>query len=504
MASYSGTRRLPPSTLRLPTRYPVSCGASSVIPRRDPGLDGLREYAFKHQILHQVTYDTVLKRTRRGMPRWRHGSRARAVCSPAPSSAPRRTTDEKAGDHDAPPNTSRAPPSTPRERYAHQGGRSSNVARAIALVDAAAHCDREQPIGSSGSAGGSSTSARRCSILRGQRDEQRADNRRAAGAAADASTTIARVRGRLAAEPAGDATADHWTQESAARQAMEIRQGGPEWRTAIDARSRCLRSRSPTSGDLGRRQGAGAGGLAAARIARARALRVAFSERPFHRREHAGRHVLGGRGEPPATADRPRLGEPRDGAITLGNLGTSLMSLGEHAKARQRYLEEGLRLARAVGDRDAGSCRSACSLRVRSARGTPCGPWNMRGRGSTARPRCRTRPSRCSRPVLSRMPARAGRRRGGGCVLRVCADHRGIDRKRHAVRRDRRSSAGGAGGGRPARAMTNVERVLAHAEAAARWRHRVIHLIRLTCYRVLEHVGDPRPRRCSTARMPTC
>ena len=35
------------------------------LPRADAVLDGLREYAFHHQLLHQVTYDTVLKRHRR-------------------------------------------------------------------------------------------------------------------------------------------------------------------------------------------------------------------------------------------------------------------------------------------------------------------------------------------------------------------------------------------------------------------------------------------------------
>ena len=32
------------------------------LPRADAPLDGLREYAFRHQVLHQVTYDTVLRR----------------------------------------------------------------------------------------------------------------------------------------------------------------------------------------------------------------------------------------------------------------------------------------------------------------------------------------------------------------------------------------------------------------------------------------------------------
>lgn len=35
------------------------------LPRADAALDGLREYAFRHQILHQVTYGTVLKHHKR-------------------------------------------------------------------------------------------------------------------------------------------------------------------------------------------------------------------------------------------------------------------------------------------------------------------------------------------------------------------------------------------------------------------------------------------------------
>ena len=35
------------------------------LPRVDSAFDGLREYVFRHQLLHLVTYDTVLKRTKR-------------------------------------------------------------------------------------------------------------------------------------------------------------------------------------------------------------------------------------------------------------------------------------------------------------------------------------------------------------------------------------------------------------------------------------------------------
>jgi class 3 adenylate cyclase/tetratricopeptide (TPR) repeat protein len=37
------------------------------LPRADAAFAGMREYAFKHQILHQVTYETVLKRARRDL-----------------------------------------------------------------------------------------------------------------------------------------------------------------------------------------------------------------------------------------------------------------------------------------------------------------------------------------------------------------------------------------------------------------------------------------------------
>jgi hypothetical protein len=52
---------------------PPWCVASSPCPGATSNHDDLHEYAFKHQILHQVTYATVLKRTRREL----HGKLAR-------------------------------------------------------------------------------------------------------------------------------------------------------------------------------------------------------------------------------------------------------------------------------------------------------------------------------------------------------------------------------------------------------------------------------------------
>ena len=44
---------------------PALVSRELALPRADAQLDGLREFAFRHQLLHQVTYDTVLKRSKR-------------------------------------------------------------------------------------------------------------------------------------------------------------------------------------------------------------------------------------------------------------------------------------------------------------------------------------------------------------------------------------------------------------------------------------------------------
>jgi class 3 adenylate cyclase/tetratricopeptide (TPR) repeat protein len=46
-------------------KLPALVRRELALPRVDAPLDGLREFAFRHQVLHQVTYDTVLKRQRR-------------------------------------------------------------------------------------------------------------------------------------------------------------------------------------------------------------------------------------------------------------------------------------------------------------------------------------------------------------------------------------------------------------------------------------------------------
>jgi class 3 adenylate cyclase/tetratricopeptide (TPR) repeat protein len=46
-------------------QLPALARRELTLPRPEAPLEGLREYAFRHQLLHQVTYDTVLKRQKR-------------------------------------------------------------------------------------------------------------------------------------------------------------------------------------------------------------------------------------------------------------------------------------------------------------------------------------------------------------------------------------------------------------------------------------------------------
>ena len=92
-ARCSGTRRL--AALDAQAAAPARAGASASCRRAAArrASRAVREYAFQHQILHQVTYATVLKRTAARIPRqvaaWLAGL---PVLGRATFSAPRRST----------------------------------------------------------------------------------------------------------------------------------------------------------------------------------------------------------------------------------------------------------------------------------------------------------------------------------------------------------------------------------------------------------------------------
>ena len=105
------------------------------LPRAAAVIKGLREYAFRHQLLHQVTYDTVLKRTRREL----HGKVARWLSVLTGS----RANDflgitaehyEKAGDAANAAEYHTRAAEDARQRFAHAAV-LEHVQRALAMID---------------------------------------------------------------------------------------------------------------------------------------------------------------------------------------------------------------------------------------------------------------------------------------------------------------------------------------------------------------------------------
>jgi predicted ATPase len=97
-----------------PDALPGVARRELVVRRAEARLDGVREYAFHHHLLHQVTYRTVLKHLRRGY----HARAATWLAGltgarPTTSSAWRRSTSSGPASGDAPPSSWLAPPSTP-------------------------------------------------------------------------------------------------------------------------------------------------------------------------------------------------------------------------------------------------------------------------------------------------------------------------------------------------------------------------------------------------------
>ena len=320
----------------------------------------MREYAFKHQILHQVTYGTVLKRTRREC----HAKVAAWLAGHSgvrPNTFLGATAEhyEKAGDHERAAEYFTRAAEHARERYAHQEA-LDDVARALAMLDKASaqHAAGAQvparmrrTSGSSSSAGGSSTCASGCSTC------------------ADSATSRVPTSTRCRRSPtrsttiAGGAKSRGGEARSRCAPPITRRRRAPRgrrWNTRGAAGDEALYLRAKQTlalalnylGDSDAGKALAEEGLAAARALGLRSIESRFLNAlsiVASMREDMFLAVELSRRQLPIDRE---LGNPRDEAITLGNLGASLMSLGEHAEARQR-LEEGLRLARAVGDRDA-------------------------------------------------------------------------------------------------------------------------------------------------------
>jgi tetratricopeptide (TPR) repeat protein len=320
------------------------------VAHQDTALAGLREYAFKHQILHQVVYDTVLKPTRRVWhalaAAWLSGLRGARANDFLGATAEHY---DKAGNREQACEFFTRAAEHARDRFAHEAA-LDYAKRALGLLD-----DSTPPAALLDPTIDASLRWRLLDLrehthdLQGQRDAQQADLD-ALHAVADTLDDDCRraetaSRRGVFAMRIGDFAA----QERFARQALEFAGRIDEPVLRLRAQ-RQLASALAYQGDIARGKAIAQEGLAAARGAGLRALEPAFlntlSVIASMQDDQFERLVLL---EEILPIDR-ELGNRRDVAINLSNLGAALLSLGQPALA-QRPLEDALRMARAIGDR---------------------------------------------------------------------------------------------------------------------------------------------------------
>ena len=329
-----------------PRALPALVRRELALPHVETSVDGEHEYGFKHQILHEVTYETVLKRARRELhgraAEWfagLTGVRAAGLLGAAAWHYERGGDPARASEYYA-----RAAEDA-RGRYAHEAT-LNYISHALRLLegredgpDDAALVLRWRLL----------DARERTYELLGRRPEQHADLD-ALGALADRladDRRRAEVAARLSllAGRSGDLDGA----ERAAREGLTLAERCDDTPLRLNA-MRLL-------ADALARQGNLADGEAIARkgLAEARALRLPGPESRFLNalsviaaQRHDTATVLTTSQQ--ATALRREMGDRRNEAIGLAGLGAAWMDLGDFAQARSD-LEESLRLLRAMGDR---------------------------------------------------------------------------------------------------------------------------------------------------------
>jgi class 3 adenylate cyclase len=333
-----------------PAALPALVDRGLTMPRLEAGLDDVREYGFSHQLLHQVTYGTLLKRARRVL----HGRAAAWLAGLTGA----RANDflgataehyELAGDlAQACVFFTRAAEHA-KSRHAHDAALDF-AARALALLD---HRVQEE---SAADAATSSELRWRLLVVResalnlkGQRAEQR-EALDALQVLADAQDDdvrrafIARKRSHIAMR-----MADYRTQETYAREAMRLAE------RAADAECK-LHAQRLLADALGA-QGRHEAGEAIARdgLAEARALGLRRAEGVFLNTLS----FIASEQDDQVTGlaldleDLPiwrELGDPQGESVALGNIGGDWLWFGELEQAR-RYLAEALQVSRSIGAR---------------------------------------------------------------------------------------------------------------------------------------------------------
>jgi len=325
-----------------PAALPALVSRELALPHDVGSLDGANEYGFKHQILHEVTYDTLLRRTRREL-------HARAAAWFAGLTGVRATGllgsaawhYDKAGDTAQAAEFYTRAAEEARKRYAHEAA-LDYMARALELLEgddsATALAQRWRVL----------DARERTYEVQGRRPEQRADLEQLEALAErlgdDSRRAELAVRRSLLAGRSGD----YRGQESAARAAMALAERAQDTNCRLNAQ-RLLADALSRLGD----PAAGAA-IARAGLAEAQALELPGPESRFlnalsviaARRNDIVELLETSRR---ATRLRRELGDRRNEAIGLASLGSGWLDLGQFEQARLD-LDASLRLLRAMGD----------------------------------------------------------------------------------------------------------------------------------------------------------
>ena len=324
-----------------PATLPGLVQKELTVAHQEPALggvvDGLQEYAFAHQILHQVSYDTVLKQTRRDY----HGRAARWLASQTGA----RANDLlgaaaehfiKAGDREQ-----------GCEFYTraveHAAGRFANdivmdyVGKALVLSDQPLQRWRLLDV------------RERALDLQGRRSEQQTDIEalRQVADTLDDDRRRCEVAWRLSSFAMR--TGNYQVMEQAARESIGLAKRAADAELELRGQHRLALAMSYL-GDQ-----AGGFALASEGLSRACALGARQIEALFL---NALSVIADGQGDLLASLEMDQrdlainreIGNRRNEAIALGNVGNGLLRLGDHVPARQ-HLEECLQLARSLGDR---------------------------------------------------------------------------------------------------------------------------------------------------------
>ena len=326
-----------------PEALPGVARRELVVRQPEASLDGVREYAFHHHLLHQVTYGTVLKRLRRTYharaAAWLAGltgARANDFLGLAAlhyeQAGERRRAAElfaRAAEHAA-------------NRYANETV-ADHVARALALTEGDAEPEslrlrfrllavRERALD-----------------MQGRRAEHRADVEALEGLAEQIDDDRLRADAAKRRSSYSMRTADRHAQVDAARRAhaWAVRAGDTE----LELRAQnLLASGLSDLGDVAAARTLALEGLAAARAHGLRRVEGSFLNTLALiavRLDDLAGHLEMGRQQWQLFRD---MGDVPAQAVARLHLGISLLGAGEQLQSRE-HLEEGLRLARAADDR---------------------------------------------------------------------------------------------------------------------------------------------------------